>query len=292
MKLKPAIKTQSPTELMAAPIKTIATPLEKKLSVKQVNPTRLAHAKTVTKSQHVRRFNQAALQAPAARPALAAPQGSMARPHVAAQTARPGTYLDLRRQQTAAHHAAAQTRQPVAPAQQPTDIFEAAIAHATSHEQPAPKLRRKHSKLVNVLAGVGAFLILGGFITYLNIPNIEVHVASLQAGFHAQIPGYRPTGYALDGSIHAKNNTVAMRFTSGDSSYTVTQQPSNWDSQTLLDNYVAFADGSHKAIQSHGRTIYIYGGTNATWVNGGVRYDISGDASLTSDELVSLATSM
>jgi len=146
--------------------------------------------------------------------------------------------------------------------------------------------------LVNTLAGLGAFLIIGGFVAYLNVPNIELHVASLQAGFHAQIPGYKPTGYAMDGGVHAKNNTVAMRFTSGDSAYTVTQQQSDWDSQTLLDNYVAFAGGAHKTIQSRGRTIYIYNGTNAAWVNGGVRYDISGSASLTSDELVSLATSM
>lgn len=286
--IKPAIKPQAPTELMAAPLKSITTPLEKKLSVKQVNPARMARAKATPRSQHVQRFNQAALPAPSAHPAIGASH-PVARP-VARPAARPGTYLDLRRQ------AAQQSSAAVVPVQpkvkEPVDIFEAAIAHARSHEQPVHKAKRKHTKLASMLAGVGAFLILGGFIAYLNVPNIEVHVASLQAGFHAQLPGYTPTGYAMDGGVHAKNNTVAIHFTSGDSSYTVTQQPSDWDSQTLLDNYVAFSGSSHKTIQSHGRTIFIYDGTNATWVNGGVRYDVTGSASLTSDELVSLATSM
>lgn len=293
--LKPAIKTQSPSELAAAPLKTIVAPLEKKRSVRHVSPARLAHAKQIARSQHIRRFSAIVPlhSGSAARP-LANRIAAVPRPAQAA-AGRPNAPLaDISQPASPAAHAQHTPSRNTHPQAPSPDIFEAAIAHAASHEQPKAKakLRRKHAKLVNALAGAAAFLIIGGFVTYLNIPNIEVHVASMRAGFHAQLPGYKPTGYAMEGGVRTQNHTVAVRFTSGDSTYTLTQQPSDWDSQTLLDNYVALAGGSHKTIQGHGRTIYLYNGTNATWVNGGVRYDVNGNAGLTSDELVSLASSI
>jgi len=133
MSLKPAIKTQAPTELMAAPIKTIATPLEKKMSVKHVNPARLAHAKAVSKSQRVRRFSQAALQAPAARQAVAVPHvQQVARTMPATNTARPNAYLDLRRQQ-----AQPTPRMPSHSPPRPSPISQPISLRRPSHTLPA-----------------------------------------------------------------------------------------------------------------------------------------------------------
>jgi hypothetical protein len=147
--------------------------------------------------------------------------------------------------------------------------------------------------MMNIMAGVAAFLILSGFITYLNLPNIQLHIASMEAGFHASLPSYKPDGYAMQGGIHHRGGTVTMRFTSGDSSYQITQQSSNWDSQALLDNTLALNEQHHQTIQRNGRIIYIYGnGANAAWVTGNVRYDITGNATLNAGELADIAASM
>jgi hypothetical protein len=114
----------------------------------------------------------------------------------------------------------------------------------------------------------------------------------MRAGFRAEMPGYNPTGYALHGGIQSSEGKVSMRFSSGDSSYQVTQEASDWNSATLLDQKTDEKGAPAQTIQSKGRIIYIYNDNNAVWVNGGVRYEISGNAPFDTDELVSLATSM
>lgn len=295
--MKPAIKTTVPSEMMARPASDIAKPLEKKLSVTQVNPFRLARSRQVSKSHHIRRFGRqdtAAVSVSAVRPQYNSgrvPQRAVSPANV---NARP--QVQAIEQVSAARPIAANAQ--VAPMpkskESAADIFEAALAHATSHEQAAPV--RQHSarrrKLVNVLAGVGAFLLIGGFIGYLNMTNIELRVASMRAGFHAQLPSYKPAGYAMNGSIESGDGRIAMSFRSGDSIYTITQEASDWNSATLLDQTALEEGQPSQTIQSKGRTIYIYDDSNATWVNGGVRYKISGNATLEADELVALATSM
>src|SRR5207253_1604272 len=86
-----------------------------------------------------------------------------------------------------------------------TDMFEHALKHARSHEQPPLKKRHiRHSRVLNIAAGVAAFVVLGGFIAYLNMTNIQLRVASAEAGFHASMPSYKPTGYTLRGGSHAQ----------------------------------------------------------------------------------------
>jgi uncharacterized protein DUF4367 len=284
--IKPAIKTTAPTEMMARPTASLTKPLEKKLSVTQVNPVRLARARHVSKSHHIRRFSQA--RHPANALDVRHPAQQVTRPVVPQRTA-------AQTRNASPSQALAAARQQLANRQKNTDIFEAALAHAVSHEQlPHKKTKRRgaHRRLVNIVAGVAAFLIIGGFITYLNMPAIELQVASVRAGFRADMPSYQPTGYALDGGVKSSKGKVAMSFRSGDSSYKITQEVSDWNSATLLDQKTEEQGAPMQTIQSKGRIIYIYDDNNATWVNGGVRYEISGNASLDADELVSVATSM
>lgn len=280
--LKPAIKTQAPTELTAARVSDIASPLSKKLSVSQVNPNRLAHAHAIAKSQQIERFPK--VTAHAAMPAVVAAPAPAPRPRQ--HPVAPAQPLRNPISAAAASQAA------MAPPAPERDIFEEAIAHATSHRQPAHHPKRSSRKLVNVFAGVTAFLILGGFIAYLNLTNIQLHVASLQVGFTATSPSYHVNGYALQGGVKAADKRVSLHYVSGDQDYTITQQASDWNSQTLLENSVALSGTSYKTIQDKGRTIYLYDGNQAAWVNGGILYNVSGSAHLTADDLVSLATSM
>jgi hypothetical protein len=262
--LKPAIKPQTPAEIVAKPISTIAT----KHSVTHVDPVRAHRAHQVAKSDSVKRFTHPAEHhhhIPHTTPAVHIP------PNHAVQ-ARSTSHPEAKRP--------------------PTDIFEAAIARATSHEQPPHKPARKHRKgkrLGGVAAGVLAFLVLGGFLTYLNMPKIELKVASFQAGFTAHMPSHNPTGYQL-ADIENQHGKITLRFRSGESSYRISQQASNWNSQTLQDDIIATA--GHKTVQSKGRTIYLYDGT-ASWISGGVRFDLAtNNAHLSSDDIVDIATSM
>ncbi len=255
--IKPAIKPQSPAEIMAKPISTIAV----KHSVHHVDPLRKHRATQTPKSQAVRRF---AVESP--HPHISLP----VHPKPAAeQVIRPQTN----------HHAK-------------PDIFEAAIARANSHEQPEIKHpSRKHHKkrrMAMVVTGFVALLTLGGFLAYLNMSAIELKIASINAGFSAQLPSYSPTGYELT-DIKNRPGQITLSFRSGDRIYQLTQQPTDWNSQTLGDSIIA--DASSQPIQVKGRTVYVYEGI-ASWVSGGVRYDITGNADFSADELAAIAGSM
>ncbi len=287
--MKPAIKTTGPAEMMAKPASELATQLEKKLSVTQIDPIRLAHANHIAKSPHIRKFDKPRVEhAVADRPRQYANSTNRPMHQEFHRGAKP--------QPIASRSVALeQAAQRLKSRQNSTDMFEAALIHATSHEEPHHKAGgrraiRRH-RMVNAVAGIAAFLVIGGFITYINMPGIELRVASVHAGFHAEMPAYRPTGYALTGGVKASSGRVEMTYRSGDSSYKVTQVASNWNSETLLDQNTEQRGAPSQTIQSEGRIIYIYK-NNATWVNGGVRYDISGNANLNADDLISLATSM
>ncbi len=75
-------------------------------------------------------------------------------------------------------------------------------------------------------------------------------------------------------------------------SFTVLQKKSNWDSQTLLENFVATSNEDYQGYQSNGRTVYVYGKGNATWVNGGIWYQIKATGDLANEQLVKIAASM
>ena len=267
--LKPSLKTQIPAEIAAPPVSAIAH----KRSALQVDEMRLARAGQTAKHHRVHHFPKQA-----AGPTYIAPL-KVRTPHPATEFSRPTP-------RTAAQ---------AAPRQPHTDIFEAAIARATSHQQSiTPKVARKHrhkKRVLNVLAAVAAFVVIGGFFAFLNMPKIELRIASMQAGFSAAMPDYRPTGYELAGGVKREHGKVILTFASGDSSFNITQQASNWNSQTLLDNTVSTGE-EHETIESKGRIIHVYEGANASWVDRGIRFDITGNAHLSTDDIVALATSM
>jgi hypothetical protein len=262
---KPTIKTQVPAEVAPKTPSTIAV----KHSVTQIDPRRKAHATAVLKHAAVRRFHTAGTTAESL--ALHVPAPPKIVPHIPVKTAPSGI------PHTQISH---------------KDMFEAAISHASSHQEPAHKPRRsRRRRMVNTMAGIVAFLVIGSFFAWLNIPNIQLHVASVQAGFKAEMPEFRPTGYALEGGVQRFGNTVNMSFRSGSNQFHLTEQPSDWNSQTLLENTLALS-GEHETLQVNGRTVYVYGNGNAAWVDGGVRYDLTGNASLDSKDITHIVGSL
>lgn len=170
-----------------------------------------------------------------------------------------------------------------------------APSHAAAHHQI--KTKRQQSRLSRGFSIAGAslaLLLLAGYFTYINMPNLSVRVAAAQAGIDASYPGYHPDGYNLSGPIAYDTGSVSMKFasTGGPQNYTVTESRSDWDSSAVQQNYAQAKWGSDvSTVVEHGLTIYTHG-TAAAWVNNGIFYTISGDAPLSPEQLSDIAVSM
>jgi hypothetical protein len=121
-----------------------------------------------------------------------------------------------------------------------------------------------------------------------------MRVASTRAGFAAEMPGYKPAGFSFKGPIAYQAGRVSVTFKSNtdDRQFTLTQSSSNWNSDALLANYVASEKKQYQTYLDKGRTLYIYDNSNASWVDNGIWYQIEGDSSLTTDQLIRIASSL
>ncbi len=194
-----------------------------------------------------------------------------------------------------AHHAhpVAQTHIPAKEVK--NQVISQALENAkpTKHKQHKTK-RASKGRVFNVASASLALLLLAGYLTYLNMPNLSVRVAAAQAGIEAAYPEYQPSGYRLDGPVAYTNGEVRMTFAAnaGQQKFALNQSKSSWDSSALLTNYVEPAsNGQYETFSDAGLTIYTYG-NNAAWVNGGILYTIRGDAVLSNQQVRNIASSM
>lgn len=180
-----------------------------------------------------------------------------------------------------------------------TEIKQQALTNAVAQAGKPTKERRwtfwqQRQRAASIVAATFALVLLGGYVTYLNMPSLSVRVAAAQAGINASYPNYRPDGYALSGPVTYADGRVSMHFkaNSSDAGFTVNQSKSGWDSDAVLDNYVSpRAGSSYMPYTERGLKIYTYN-NNAAWVNGGVLYTIEGDAPLSSEQIRRIATSL
>lgn len=182
--------------------------------------------------------------------------------------------------------------------------FQHALEHASSHTQPKHKKTRAHHKIAHKLGikpkvlGTGAaslsILLLVGFFAYQNVPNLAMRVAAAKAGVNGSLPSYQPSGFAIKGPIQLTSGqvTVSYKSNSDDRSFSLVQRASEWNSDALLKNYVAIDNRPYQTYQDEEKTIYMYDGGNATWVEHGVWYQIEGKKALSSDQLLRMAKSL
>lgn len=182
--------------------------------------------------------------------------------------------------------------------------IEKALANATAHQNEQQTHVKKRRKLTHKLGvtpralavstSVLAGVLLGGFFAIQNVPNLSVRVAAARAGFDASMPGYNPAGFSFKGPISYSPGQVTISFRSNtdDRGYSVTQRSSNWNSDALLSNYVVAENKQYQTYLDRGRTLYIYDGSNATWIDNGVWYQVEGNAEMTTDQLVRIAASI
>lgn len=252
------------------PVKQPRANLTPKLSFTGIDAKRLNHAKAIPKSSLISHFSDKSLTDSPATPPVPIPTS------LKSNKVSPGL------------------------SQAPkTDFLQAAINRSTSHLQPPHKPRpSKRARLVKRIGGVSGMilsvLILVGIVGYQNLTNLQLHLASSRAGFAASLPAYRAAGFNLD-NISSTPGEVVAKFINNRSAghnFVITEKPSGWDSASLRDTYVAPIDKHYRTVEANGRTIYLYDRNNATWVSGEVWYVVTGDGSLSDQQLIDLASSI
>lgn len=187
-------------------------------------------------------------------------------------------------------------KQPVAPPTIPA--IRTTPTHQPHHEQlkkeaKTTRKQRKHASFIGFATTALTALILVGYVAYLNVPTLSMKIAASRAGFAATLPSYKPAGYSFNGPISYSPGQVTIDFKSNvdQRKFSITQQPTSWDSQALLENYVSKKSPPY-TWQDSGLTLYFTDG-EATWVNAGKMYKLDTKGSQLGIEQISkLATSM
>lgn len=155
------------------------------------------------------------------------------------------------------------------------------------------KISRK-ARFASIGATSFGLILLASYLTYINIPNLSIRVAAVNAGIDATLPTYQPGGYRLHGPIAYSPGKVGVSYkeNGGNDKYQITQKASDWDPQAALDNYVQpEAGGDYQIHSTQGLTIYTYA-KKAVWVNGGILHVIEGTDPLSGAQVERIAASM
>ena len=182
---------------------------------------------------------------------------------------------------------------PSAPPISPANILlHRALSRATAHEQPlAGKKTSKRYRVafIAVPVLVGALLIIGT----RDFTSLQLKIASAKAGFSTSLPAYHPAGFALN-QLSYNSGIFASEFLTKNSNqgYIITQKSTSWNTQDLLNNYVGSVATSYQVVQLGSRTIYLYGHGNASWVSGGIWYQIDSDGSLSESQIIDTINSL
>lgn len=264
--------------------------LNRRIAKKQTVSKSAAGAKSV-RSMDIARSGSVTRFAPVAKPEVKKPVVAE-KPDIK-PTSHPMASRALNR--TAAPKKAAVVAAPVQKSLK--EIKDEEIEKALSTELPQPKKKKKtfkHAKKLIVGIVIAVTLVVGGYLTLINLPVLSVWVASSQAGIKATYPTYSPDGYSLSQPVSFGDGEVRLNFVSnnGSGGYTITETRSSWDSTAVLKNVVKEKAGEeYTTTKDSGLTIFTYDG-DAAWVNRGILYVIDSSAPLTNDQIRTIATSL
>ncbi len=265
--------------------------------LRTINPARMTRAMAVGKNHKIRHFGRPAISTRASRASenhAPPPAGglmgkkSMANHHAGATTATVSRPLPSM-VTSVTHH-------------QLERLLDDALTKADAHKQ---FLKRQISRRnlgssrfmprwLRFILGLLAVLAIGGFFAWQNIPQIPLKVAAIRTHVNASLPSYTPPGFSFSAPIKYESGAVTINFKANadpSRTYSVTQQASAMESTSLANSLPK--NSQVQTSQVRGTTIYIYGPSNdASWVNNGVRYTISDNARLDSDQLLKIADSL
>lgn len=167
----------------------------------------------------------------------------------------------------------------------------------TDMQAAAPRKRRSFASLFShkawrVSAVALSMVLLTGYVTYLNYPNITLRMAANRANIEASMPGYLPSGYSFSGPIAHSPGQLVLNFRGRDGGITLSQSVTRWDSQSLLENKIRLSTSEYDTYRENGLTIYTYEGRHAAWINSGILYEIESESELDPDEIIRMASSL
>lgn len=276
-----------PRLAVAKASKELATP-----RIIKTDRRRAQRAKTVTKSNLVKKFNPHTEHAAFTRKTSAAATHQPAQPtNKPAQPKAKNTAIVPSRSIASAVATTATTSKS-------EDLFRQAMANA-KHDvyQPAHKSSKKSHKAKKVLkfsTAVAIFLVIIGFVVFQNLPHIYIKMASSKAGFSAQLPNYQPSGFTLQQPIKADPGQIVLQYISqsDERNFALIQKASNWNTKSLLENFILSNNKTYQTLEDSGKTIFVYDSSSATWVNGGIWYQIEGNGQLNNEQILRIANGM
>lgn len=182
---------------------------------------------------------------------------------------------------------------PLPPQQTQSEIlFNNALEKVSLTQQEPQSSNRKFFGVLRLGFGLTAAVLVIGAVAYMNLPKINLKLASAQAGFSAILPTNQPAGYHLANPIDRAAGKITLNFKSNtdERNYQLNQEISNWNSESLQENFFVAHNKPFRIVQDGGKTIFLYDNGNATWVNGGVWYTIT-SKDLSSDQIINLTHS-
>ena len=169
--------------------------------------------------------------------------------------------------------------------------------NAEIQKAEAEKSHKLHFGLGRVVlalscAAAAVFAIV--YFVNLNMPDMSMRVAAMQAGIEASYPSYIPKDFSLS-DISSENGKVVLNFKNAETgdAFSLIEENSSWDSNALLANFVKdeYAE-DYSIVREQGLTIYV-SNSDAVWVNGGVVYKIKTNSGiLTKKQIRSIAVSL
>jgi hypothetical protein len=184
------------------------------------------------------------------------------------------------------------------PTNKPSDIFEHALANATNfvdmqaHKKHFKKHARRH--VSSMAAGTLALLVIAGFAAYQNTPGIQLKIASVQAGVATNMPNFKAAGFAYNGA-KAESGKLTVGFSSQSAHYQLVQQTTNLSGSDIIQNIGATdASGTpdYRTLHTGTTTVYRFDNTNATWVQNGKWYTVTGTGALTDTQVKNLVSNV
>lgn len=177
----------------------------------------------------------------------------------------------------------------------PQSIFESALATATTHQaKPYKQQRSPKKRAIRLGASALTVLLLVSFFAYQNVPRMTLRAAASTIGFNASVPGYSPAGFGLNGPIRYQPGQVILSFRShsDDRSYTLTQAKLDLNPDTWANDYLSTTNQTYQIRNIDDKKVYIYNQSNATWTHNGIWFNVQGDAGLSTDQLLHIASSI
>ncbi len=169
----------------------------------------------------------------------------------------------------------------------------APVPPVSSELQQALKAAKHSSALPNitkVAAAIGAIGIMSGLIWLQNAPKLAFNNAAAKAGINASLPTYIPSSYRQTGPTTTSSGRISINFasTTSQTPLSIVQRRTNWDSNSLRENYVSQQTSDFLAVQGQGLVIYL-DDDQANWVNHGVWYQIVGTSKLGREQVLKIA---